>query len=105
MAQFGVYRNPNARTRKLYPYLLDVQADFLRTLRTAMVVPLMPLALLQGPPMARLCPIVDIAGEPHVALVPQMSGMERLHLGDFVQDAVQYRSQFIAAIDFLITGS
>ena len=40
MAQFDVYLNPNAATRKIIPYLLDVQADLLDTLSTRVVVPL-----------------------------------------------------------------
>lgn len=40
MAQFDVYINPNTATRKVIPYLLDVQADLLDTLTTRVVVPL-----------------------------------------------------------------
>jgi hypothetical protein len=34
MAQFDVYRNPNAATRERMPYLLDVQPDLLDALAT-----------------------------------------------------------------------
>jgi toxin CcdB len=40
MGQFTVYENKNPRTKKAYPYLLDIQADLLEELRTTAVIPL-----------------------------------------------------------------
>ena len=40
MARFDVYTNPDAGERKLVPYLLDVQNDFLRAMDTRVVIPL-----------------------------------------------------------------
>ena len=39
MAQFDVYRNPNAASRARIPYLLDVQPGLLDPLATRIVVP------------------------------------------------------------------
>ena len=39
MAQFDVYRNPNAASRARIPYLLDVQSGLLDPLATRIVVP------------------------------------------------------------------
>jgi toxin CcdB len=40
LARFDVYANPDPADRKLIPYLLDVQNDFLDALDTRVVVPL-----------------------------------------------------------------
>ena len=40
VARFDVYTNPDAGERKLVPYLLDVQNDFLRAMDTRVVIPL-----------------------------------------------------------------
>ena len=39
MAQFTVYRN-RGQNQQTYPYFIDVQCDFLRTLNTRIVMPL-----------------------------------------------------------------
>ena len=47
MARFDVYANPDANERKVVPYLLDVQNDYLHGLETRVVVPLRSASLLQ----------------------------------------------------------
>ncbi len=47
MARFDVYANPDATERKVVPYLLDVQNDYLHGLETRVVVPLRSASLLQ----------------------------------------------------------
>ncbi|PTL90906.1 hypothetical protein C6W88_14295 [Halomonas litopenaei] len=39
MPQFDVYANPSASTKRMYPYLLDIQSDTLSELATRIVVP------------------------------------------------------------------
>ena len=45
MAQCAVDENPNRASRKTYPFLLDIQADLLSDLRTTVVIPLCPVAV------------------------------------------------------------
>lgn len=40
MARFDVYPNPEAAERKLTPYLVDVQNEFIDALTTRVVIPL-----------------------------------------------------------------
>lgn len=40
MAQFDVYINENELTNKRTPYLLDIQNDILKSLKTRVVIPL-----------------------------------------------------------------
>jgi toxin CcdB len=44
MAQFTLYRNANRQTQGRYPFLLDIQSDFLNELKTRLVVPVIKLA-------------------------------------------------------------
>lgn len=49
--------------------------------RTAVVVPLCPESLPATAAMARLIPVLKLEGARFVALIPQMAGIERKHLG------------------------
>ncbi len=63
MAQFDIHRNTGAGAgAEDFPYLFDIQSDFLDRLGTRLVVPLMPLAR-YGIPIERLNPRFEIAGE------------------------------------------
>ena len=104
MAQFTVYANPNRSTRATYPYLLDIQSDLLDDLRTTVVIPLSPLRLAGKAAISRLCPVLDINGESYVALTQQLAGVDRKILGKAICDLGRYRSDIIAALDFIVSG-
>lgn len=104
MAQFTAYANPNRLTRATYPYLLDIQSDLLNDLRTTVVVPLSPVRLAGKAAISRLCPVLVIDGEPHVAFTQQLAGVDRKSLGKAICTFDQYRSDIIAALDFIISG-
>lgn len=40
MAQFSVDHNKNTQSKKIYPYLLEIQSNLLQGLATTVVVPL-----------------------------------------------------------------
>lgn len=104
MTQFHVYENKNSATKARIPYLLDVQSDLLESLETRLVIPLMPLALLDGKTITRLMPTVLIENQNLVLLTPQMAGISRKELGVPVCDVAFMRDQIIAALDLLVTG-
>ena len=103
MAQFDVYLNPNAATRKLIPYLLDVQADLLDTLATRVVVPLI-LAEEMGLAAKHLNPQFKIKGVAVVMSSAELAGVPNRSLGDKVATLKNKRDEIIAALDLLITG-
>jgi toxin CcdB len=45
-----------------------------------------------------------IEGESFVMLTPQLAGIPKSELGTPVAQVQQYRTEIIAAIDFLVTG-
>ncbi len=104
MSQFNVYKNKNSRTSKTFPYLLDVQSDLLDQLRTTVVIPLGKYSIVKDQVITKLCPIVEIDGNKYAALTQQIAGIEKSILGDNVSNISDYRSEFIDAIDLIITG-
>jgi toxin CcdB len=104
MAQFTAYENPNKTTKKTYPYLLDIQSNLLEDLRTTVVIPLCATGLAGKAAITKLCPIVEIEGKKFIALTQQIAGINRNSLGKKAADLSKYRSEIIAAMDFVISG-
>lgn len=104
MAQFEVFENPNRASRKIYPFLLDIQSDLLSDLRTTVVIPLCPMAAVGGDVITKLCPVVSIDGKRFVALSHQLAGVDRKMLGKAVANLSRYRPEIIAALDFIVSG-
>jgi toxin CcdB len=60
MARFDVYANPDASERKITPYLVDVQNDYISGLATRVVIPMRKQAHF-GPLARNLNPVFDTA--------------------------------------------
>jgi toxin CcdB len=104
MAQFVAYKNRNPLSRKIYPYLLDVQSDFLSELSTTIVVPLTPVSKASDIAISKLNPEVDIKRDKFIVMTQDIAGINRNELRDKICDLSHYRSEIIAAIDFVISG-
>jgi toxin CcdB len=104
MAQFDVYRNPNAASRGRIPYLLDVQSDLLDALATRIVVPLCKPDVLSGKPAERLNPAFEVEGRRLLMLTPELAGVPRKALGERVANLAVERAAIVAALDLAITG-
>ncbi|MDO8812536.1 MAG: CcdB family protein [Gallionella sp.] len=103
MAQFDVYLNPNAATRKDIPYLLDVQSDLLDTLATRVVVPLV-FAEEMGIAAKHLNPKFKIKGTVVVMSTAELAGISNRSLGNKIASLMNKRDEIIAALDLLFTG-
>ncbi len=104
MAQFWVYENTNRTTKQRVPYLLDIQSDLLDDLQTTVVIPLYFKAAIGNAAMTKLCPVLEIENNECVALTSQLAGVERKVLGKEIGGFSHYRTEIIAAVDFLISG-
>ncbi len=102
MAQFDIHRNTAAGAAE-FPYLLDIQSDFLDRLHSRLVVPLMAQDRF-GAPIGRLNPVFEIDGEVHVGVFTEMAGVSRNLLGEVVDSAAERRHEIVAAVDFMIQG-
>ena len=104
MAQFKAYENPSPATKKTYPYLLDIQSNLLDELRTTIVIPLSPTHVAGKAAITKLCPVLEIDGVGYIVLTQQIAGIDRQSLGKEFCDLSHYRSEIIAAFDFVISG-
>jgi toxin CcdB len=101
MAQFHVYLNENETNQDRYPYLLDIQHDFLNHLETRLII---PLGKMGGERVEQLHLPVEIRGEHLIMVTTEMASAPLWILGEEVADLSGYASDIINAIDFLITG-
>jgi toxin CcdB len=104
MAQFHAYQNANPATRLQFPYLLDIQSDLLDQLRTVVVIPLSPLDAVAHMTMSTLNPVISISENAYAAMTQEMASIDRSRLGQEVCDLNQFRSEIVAAVDFMLSG-
>jgi toxin CcdB len=102
MAQFILYRNNHKQTQKRYPFLLDIQNDFLDTLKTRLVIPVSELT--EQRPINRLNPIFEWHSLRYVLITQEMATIPEQNLGSAVTELHYLRSELLAAVDLLITG-
>jgi len=98
MARFDVYGDPGSSG-----YLLDCQADLLSGLNTRLVVPLLPLD--DAPPAAaRLNPIFELDGRPHVMVTQFMAAVPTSLCRTHVTSLRDEANRIANAIDMLLIG-
>lgn len=104
MAQFDVYVNNNAKTRGLYPYIIDIQQPLLRDLATRIVIPLGNASQFKNELIKNLTPLITFGDERLLLLVPQMSSVPKSILKEPVGSLSHFRDEIISALDFSIVG-
>jgi toxin CcdB len=104
MASFTVYANPDLKSQEAIPFLLDVQSELLSPLDTRVVVPLYLKSTAKTHPISRLTPVISFQSKSLVAMVPELAGVNKRHLGPVVGQLPEVRPDMLAAIDLLITG-
>lgn len=95
MARHDVYRGPGA-------YLLDCQSDYLSSLDTRFVVPLLPEG--EVPQVQRPNPVFSIEGERVVMATQLGSSVPARHLQDPVLSLTDRHDVIMNAFDVLLTG-
>jgi toxin CcdB len=76
MARYDIYPNPSVTGRKIAPYVIDVQNQYVRNLITRLVIPIRPLNRLQYEgELGKLLPPVTIDSQPYFLDVPAMSAV------------------------------
>ena len=104
MAQFDVFRNTDAHSRKRFPLLLDIQADLLEELATRVVVPCAALDDRSPPPITRLMLVLEVDGKRFVMHTAELAGVSRKSLGLPVGSLATRRLDIVGALDVLISG-
>jgi len=104
MPQFTLYKNENKKSKKAYPYFIDVQNDLLDDLNSRMVIPLSAQETLNNLNAKKLCPAIEIDEGMFVLLTHQMTSVPCSALKNKVTTLEQYRYNILSAIDLLVTG-
>ena len=99
MAAFVVYTNPDPKSQKTIPLLLDIQSELLSSLDTRVVVPLYLKSAAKVHPITRLTPVISFQNKSLVAMVPELAGVSKRHLGTAVGQLPETRPELLAAID------
>ncbi len=98
MPKYDVYENPDGAG-----LLLNVQADFLETLNTRLVVPLLPQS--KAPlPAKRLNPLFEIDGDNYVMVTQFLAAIPKSLLKKHIGNIEEHFSEINDALDLLITG-
>jgi len=103
MAQLDVYANPIRAARLAYPYVVALQSQLADVGRERIVAPLAPresIAALAG----RLTPLVRLGDAEYVVIVPALAGLPDKDLHEGAGSLAGYRSEPLAAIDYLFFG-
>ena len=103
MAQFDVYRNPNARLPEDAVYFVLLQSDFVEHLDTRLVAPLYREATTDRT-AGRLFPRFVIDGEAFLMFTPEMAGIASGAIGVRIGTFTDRHDDIIAAVDMLISG-
>ncbi len=103
MAQFDVYVNSIAATRRAYPFVVALQSDFAQDARGQIVAPVVPLRSITKV-ISRLTPIVTLDSAEHMVLVPALTSMSVRDLKERHASLASARSELLAAIDLLFFG-
>lgn len=100
MAQFDIYINNNPDSAVEFPYLLDIQADILSSLETRVVIPLRE----NVKAIQHLNPEFKIEQKTYTLLTQELAGVHKSALGEISGSLQEYRSDIIAALDFMVSG-
>ncbi len=104
MATLTVHTNPDPKSRKTIPFLLDIQNELLSSMDTRVVVPLYLKGAKGVHPISRLTPVVSFQDKTYIAMVPELAGVARRSLGAPAGQLSSARAEIIAALDVLFTG-
>ncbi|WP_202840037.1 CcdB family protein [Luteimonas saliphila] len=103
MSQFVAYANADGASKRLMPYLLDVQSDLIETVGSRVVVPLVAIEHVGGV-IDTLMPCLAVGERQVVMDTPQIMGIPVRMLGKQVADLSHERQAILAAVDMLTHG-
>ncbi|MGQ2908369.1 MAG: CcdB family protein [Aliihoeflea sp.] len=97
MARYDVYRAPDDAL------LLNVQSPLLDIVGSRVVIPLLP-ASSTPRSIARLHPVFEVDGEPHVLATHLISAVPDTLVAARVANLAQHHDEIVAALDMLFQG-
>jgi len=104
MNPYYLYKNDNKSSKKIYPFIVDVQSDLLEDLNSRVVIPLSLDKETNNTNAKNLCPVFDIEGKNYILLTHQMTSVPASLLKKNAGSLKKYRYEILGAIDILLTG-
>lgn len=100
MAQFDVYKNENPLTNKTVPFLLDIQNDILKSLKTRVVIPLcVNYKVING-----LTKEFTIENQKVAMITNQMGTVHIDELQNKIDNLHKHKDDIKNSLDFLVYG-
>jgi len=104
MPQFDIYANPNKKSKRAYPFILDLQNNLIDDLTTRIVAPLAIYTEFKDEELKRLTPRVSYEEQELLILIPQITSIPANLLKEPIGTLAHLRDEIVAALDFAITG-
>ena len=104
MPQFDIYANPNKKSKRAYPFILDLQNNLIDDLTTRIVAPLAIYTEFKDEELKRLTPRVSYEEQELLILIPQITSIPANLLKKPIGTLAHLRDEIVAALDFAITG-
>jgi toxin CcdB len=101
--QLAVFDNPVTRARRVYPFVVVMQSDFIDTGPERIVACVVPRSRLPGG-AGRLMPVVMLDGQEHLLLVQSLTSVLVADLRTSRGDLAKHRTEIVAALDHLFLG-
>jgi toxin CcdB len=103
VSQYDVFDNPIPQARRAFPFVTILQSELADTGRDRIVAPLVPRKRMAST-VGRLTPVVTVANVEHVLLVPRLTAIAAADLRTVIDRLTAYRSDIVAALDYLFLG-
>lgn len=103
MSQFYLYKNLNSDTSESYPYLLSIQSNLFDDLNTRVVIPLSSYRSISRN-FNQLTPVIELNNEKYILMTHLISSVSEKELSELVMDLNDLRTNFLSALDMLISG-
>jgi toxin CcdB len=102
IGQYDVCQNKDPSSRKRIPYFIVLQCNFLSSLATVIVAPVM--IETEANIITKLNPAFEISGKKYRTSMADLAGIPRTRLGEVVTNLGDQHTDFISAIDLLFSG-
>lgn len=100
MAQYDVYVNPSKQSKAYYPYLIDIQNNYIFELDTRIVIPLGKTSYFENEIMTKLQIKITYEEQELVLMTPQISSIPRKSLKEPVGSLQHLQKNIIDALRF-----
>jgi len=104
MPQFDVYENPSKTSSKFYPFLVDIQNNYISDIDTRIVIPLGKAENFKNQIMQILQLEIHYDDQDLVLMTPQIASISKKLLKSPIGSLGHLRQEIIDALDFAITG-